>query len=137
MRRTPSLVVLAVAASLLPTPAAEAAPSAPPQLAFSIASDTRSELYTIDPATGTTRKLASAAGELDVATWSRTTARIYYAHLTDTGTDSTTGQIDSVPDTGGAPHNDIPADAESADLSPDGTTFVFERDGQLWTGHAP
>jgi Tol biopolymer transport system component len=137
MRRSPSLVVLAVAASsLLPTPAAEAATSVPPQLAFSIASSTSSELYTIDPATGTKHKLAAGAGELDVAAWSRTTSRVYYAHLTDTGPDSTTGQVDSVPDTGGAPRNEIPADAESADLSPDGTTYVFERDGQLWTMRA-
>jgi Tol biopolymer transport system component len=137
MLRSPSLVVLAVAAStLLPSPAAGAATSAPPQLAFSIASDTRSELFTIDPATGTTHRLAAAAGELDVAAWSRTTSRVYYAHLTETGPTTSTGQVDSVPDTGGAPRNDIPADAESADLSPDGTTYVFERDGQLWTMRA-
>ncbi|MFN2537565.1 MAG: TolB family protein [Mycobacteriales bacterium] len=137
MRRTCSaLLVLAVAATpLLPAPsavAAESATSAPPALAYSLASSTRSELRTIEPTTGATKTLAAAAGELDVATWSRTTSRVYYAHLTDAGADTTTGQLDSVPDTGGAPRNESPADAESADLSPDGTMFVFEREGQLW-----
>lgn len=148
MRRTPSLLVLAVATSVaLPVTAASAdttdlfkrgiplkrtaaVTSAPPQLTYSLANATHSQLVTLDPVAGTTKKIAASTDLISANAWSATTQRVYYS-FDDTDRDTAPPGVDSVPEAGGTPVHEI-ASGHDSDISRDGTTFVYEDQGNLW-----
>ncbi len=149
MLRTPSLLVLAVATSVaLPVAAASADGSSlakrgiplkrsaalttlPPMITYSIANMSRSELETLDPGSGTTKKIAASTDIIEANAWSATTGRVYYS-FDDSDRDAAPGGVDSVPEAGGAVAHDIAA-GHHADVSQDGTTLVYEGDdGNLY-----
>jgi hypothetical protein len=148
VKRSTSLVLLALAAAaVLPAQAANAdgaslakhgkalraqtAGSVPPNLVYSLSSETRSELDQLVPESGDTTKLASSKGFLGASAWSITTGRVYYDHAFGEADVNTVQEIDSVPEGGGAPTLTVQG-ADDLDVSQDGTTFVYSKAGQLY-----
>jgi hypothetical protein len=118
-----ALVVPASASSLPPQPGGVY----PPPFVFAIwhESTRASEIYTLEPRTGRrTVVVRSGSGALYPAAWRASTGRVYYVQDY-----STSGEVMSVPVTGGTPRSEqVVLDRNSEfDVSPDGGTYLWTR----------